>query len=317
MRFAKEFKDTPDRKTLRKVKCKARAPMIAQSFEKLVAALCRRDLGVVKREQDRLNAYASAWDGSDDCSPVQVDGDTAKSWAIQLLTAERLFDQTTEWMGQISPDGGGFTDIQTDREVGDPFSIEVKAQFTKIGLGEVTQADYLTGYSDFLGHFILQNESFRSLLKQYFPKHLAKLAPRSPIPAGWNLWDLLLAEILGLFDADHLEAAGINSRDDLHKFARIHYLMHVVGRLPDGRSTSGHPGGARLIRFDSFDLVGMLLMGNQPEFDVKKNKRAVRVSFGQRGKVQYTIHVGYKLSQLSKSKLHIDFFSNCGGRHIH
>lgn len=321
MRFAKKVAETPDRKTLRSVDCKARAPMIAQSFEQLVAAICRRDIEVIEREQKRLNAYANAWDGSDSCKPMQVDGDTAKSWAIQLLTSEGLFHRTTEWMGQVSPDGGGFTDIQTDREVSNPFSIEVKAQFTKVGLGEVTQADYLTGYSDFLAHFILDNGSFRSLLKKHFPQHLKKLAPRASIPDGWSLWDLLLAEILGLYDVDHLEAAGIESVDDLHRFARVHYLMHVVGRLPDGQSrrkppAPGYPGGARLIRFDSFDLVKLLLAGNQPEVAVKKNESAVRVSFGQRGKTQYTIHVGYKLSQLSKSKLHIDFFTNCGGQHI-
>lgn len=298
---------------LRKVDCKARAKLVAEAFEKMVAGLCRRDNVVATAEKKRLNVYALSWDGSDDCEPIQVDGDECHRWISHLLTREALFDRSTEWMGQVSPDGGGFTDVQTDRGARKEFSIEVKAQLTKNGLGEVTQADYLTGYSDFLAHYLQHDKEFRKLVKRDYPQHLRKLAPRSPIPNGWSVWDLLLAELLGLYDQDHLEAAGITTKDDLHAFARTHYLMHAVGRMPDGRS---YPGGARLIRFDNFGLVRLLLSGGFPVVSIKPNRAAVRVSFGRAETTEYTIHVGYKLNQLAKSKLHIEFFNACGGLHI-
>jgi hypothetical protein len=298
---------------LRKVNCKARAKLVAEAFEKMVAALCRGDNAVATNERNRLNVYASSWNGRDRCVPMQVDGDECHRWASHLLAREGLFDDSTEWMGQVSPDGGGFTDVQTDRGSRKEFSIEVKAQLTKNGLGEVTQADYLTGYSDFLAHFLAEDKEFRRLVKRDYPEHLRKLAPRSPIPKGWSVWDLLLAELLGLYDQDHLEAAGIITKDDLHAFARCHYLMHAVGRMPDGRS---YPGGARLIRFDQFGLVRLLLSGGVPVVSIKPNRAAVRVSFGRTDITEYTIHVGYKLNQLAKSKLHIEFFDACGGLHI-
>lgn len=288
--------------------------MIAQSFERMVAALGRKDDAVVEVERKRLNTYFAAWDGSDDCKKMQINGDTALAWARNLLTRESLFDGSTEWMGQVSPDGGGFTDVQTSRSTPTPFSIEIKAQLTKVGLGEVTQADYLTGYSDFLGHYLEFDKNFRSLVKAGYPEHFRKLRPRSPIPAGWTIWDLFLAELLGLYDEDHLDAAAVTTKAELHDFARTHYLMHVVGRLPDGRPNQG---GARLIRFDSFGLVSYLMDGNVPNVDVRQNKSAVRVSYGRAEKTEYTIHVGYRLQALSKSKLHVAFFDNCGGHHVH
>lgn len=287
--------------------------MIAQSFERMVAGISRQDDEAVEAERERLNSYSAVWDGSDDCKMMQIDGDTALVWAGSLVEAESLFDESTEWMGQVSPDGGGFTDVQTSRDSEKPFSIEIKAQLTKAGLGEVTQADYLTGYSDFLGHYLEHDKTFKNLVKTNYPQHLKKLKPRSPIPADWSIWDLFLAELLGLYDDDHLEAAGITTKSELHDFARSHYLMHVVGRLPDGREPQG---GARLIRFDSFGLVSHLMAGNVPNAEVRQNQSAVRVSFGRMDKTEYTIHVGYKVQVLSKSKLHIAFFDDCGGHHV-
>jgi len=298
---------------LRKVDCKARAKLVAEAFEKMVAGLCRRDNVVANDERNRLNVYALSWDGSDRCKRIQVDGDECHRWVLQLLTDEALFDKSAEWMGQVSPDGGGFTDVQTDHDARKVFSIEVKAQLTKSGLGVVIQADYLTGYSDFLAHYLKHDREFRRLVKLHYPQHLRKLAPRSPIPNGWSVWDLMLAELLGLYDQDHLEAAGITTKDDLHAFARTHYLMHACGRMPDGRS---YPGGARLIRFDNFGLIRLLLSGGVPVVSIKPNRAAVRVSFGRAKTTEYTIHVGYELNQLAKSKLHVEFFDACGGLHI-
>lgn len=314
MKFAKNINELADEAQLRSVHCKARASMTAQSFERLVAGLNRNDSTTVETERQRLNTYYAVWDGSDACKKMQVDGDTAVVWARQLVTKESLFDESAEWMGQVSPDGGGFTDVQTSRSAKKRFSIEIKAQLTKAGLGEVTQADYLTGYSDFLGHYLEFDKYFGDLVKTGYPDHHRKLTARSAMPTGWNIWDLLLAELLGLYDEDHLDAASVKSTTELHEFARTHYLMHLVGRLPDGRPNQG---GARLIRFDSFGLVRHLMDGKVPNVDVRENKSAVRVSFGRADKTEYTIHVGYRLQAVSKSKLHLAFFDDCGGHHVH
>ena len=77
-----------------------------------------------------------------------------------------------------------------------------------------------------------------------------------------------------------------------------------------------HSGGGRLVRFDSFVLVRRLLLDETPEQVIKVNKSAVRVAFQLSGVTHYTIHIGYRLAALSKSKLHVEFFRDCGGHHV-
>jgi len=298
---------------LTKIPVKARAGVATRSFEKLVVAHARGDDDARSALIARLNTYAAAWNGGDGNGSLRFDGDLSDRWIGTLIDSSGLRNPNTEWTGQMTPDDGGFTDVQAPPKGGAHFSIEVKAQFTKLGLGDVTQADYLTGYSDFLAHFVATNAEASAKIKRRFPEHFRKLRPRSPIPDGWSIGDLMLAELVGLYDAGHLAVAGIASADDLRRFAEHHYLLHAVGTVPSHRK---HAGGARLIRFADFPLVRGLIAGHEPPARVKDNEAAVAIAFQYRDAVEYTIHVGYRVEALSKSKLHVAFFDGAKGWHI-
>lgn len=261
------------------------ANVSAAAIEDLLAAALRDDTAEVDVQRERLRYECSI----DRCG---MDPDV-----IVRLVTQAVDQLDLDVNDAVAQPLDRLGDVRASLRGGSFAWFEVKAQTKKDRFAELTQADWVRDETDLLRWLFHNDWQFAAHLPQWVASLLTVADPRSYF-GGWDRDSLWLADMALVPSRVARHQAGIDSKMALREFLDRKFVMHLTRE------------GVRIVRLALLGPVASVLAGSAVAMQMNyANQTAACIAFASpgpvdRGKIQFTYHVGYPSGVVGRHKMH-------------
>jgi len=263
----------------------------AAAIEDLLAAVLRHDGADIDVQHGRLIYEYSI----DRCG---MDPDEIVWLLIEAV--EQLGLDVTDAVAQPLD---GLGDVRASLRGGGFAWFEVKAQTKKDRFADLTQADWVRDETDLLRWLFHHDPRFAERLPKWVANLLAVPDPGRYF-RGWDRDSLWLADMALVSSRAARRRAGIESTKALGEFLKRKFVVHLTRE------------GVRIVRMSLLSPVAGILAGTPAAMQLNyANQTAASIALASpgpvdRGRVQFTYHLGYPSGVVGRHKMHAVSLAN-------